>query len=68
MRNDTHGNPGVSRRQTSGGIFENDAEEEASLMRLNRLFAKAAPKAARENAAALARFRRELAASIQRAR
>ena len=44
-----------------------DDDEEAALQRLNRLFAKAAPIAARENAAALARFNHELAAHIRRA-
>ena len=47
---------------------DDDEAEEAALQRLNRLFAKAAPIAARENAAALARFHREIADNIRRAK
>lgn len=41
--------------------------EERSLTEFNRLIAKAAPRAARETAAALNRFRRGIAAEIRRA-
>ncbi len=41
--------------------------EERSLTEFNRLIAKAAPRAARETAAALNRFRRGIAAKIRRA-
>jgi len=46
---------------------DDDEAEEAALQRLNRLFAKAAPIAARKSAAALARFHREIANDIRRA-
>ena len=55
------------RRQKRALPRDADDDEEAALQRLNRLFAKAAPIAARENAAALARFNHELAAHIRRA-
>ena len=41
--------------------------EERELAQLNRLFAKAAPIAARENAKALKRLHRDIAARIRRA-
>lgn len=41
--------------------------EERSLTEFNRLIAKAAPRAARETAAALNRFRRGIAEQIRRA-
>ena len=41
--------------------------EERSLLEFNRLIAKAAPRAARETAAALSRFHRGIAAQIRRA-
>lgn len=41
--------------------------EERALMKLNRLFAKAAPIAARENAKALKGLHRDIAARIRRA-
>lgn len=41
--------------------------EDRSLAEFNRLIAKAAPRAARETAAALNRFRRGIAAEIRRA-
>ncbi len=43
------------------------AIEERALMKLNRLFAKAAPIAAREDAKALKRLHRDIAARIRRA-
>ena len=43
-----------------------DAEERA-LDKFNRLVAKAAPRAARETAAALGRFHRDIATAIRRA-
>ena len=43
-------------------------QEERSLLAFNRLIARAAPQAARENRAALARFHRGIAAAIRRAR
>jgi len=55
------------RRAVEADVDDDEAEE-AALQRLNRLFAKAAPKAARENAAALARFHREIADNIRRAK
>ena len=56
-----------SRRQKRALPRDADDDEEAALQRLNRLFAKAAPLAARSNSIALARFRREIAADIRRA-
>ena len=44
-----------------------DAAEEWALAKLNRMFAKAAPLAARRQKAAMKRFQRELAAEIRRA-
>ena len=41
--------------------------EERSLLAFNRLIARAAPRAARETSAALARFRRDIASEIRRA-
>lgn len=41
--------------------------EERALMKLNRLFAKAAPIAARRRKQAMQRFQRELVAEIRRA-
>jgi hypothetical protein len=43
------------------------AAEERALQKLNRLFAKAAPIAARQRKQAMLRFQRELAAEIRRA-
>ncbi|MEO5960671.1 MAG: hypothetical protein ABIZ49_11680 [Opitutaceae bacterium] len=42
-------------------------DEERALLAFNRLIAKAAPRAARETAAALSRFHRGIAAQIRRA-
>ena len=42
-------------------------QEERSLLAFNRLIARAAPRAARETSAALARFRRDIASEIRRA-
>ncbi len=44
-----------------------DAAEERALAKLNRMFAKAAPLAARENAKALKQFHCDIAARIRRA-
>lgn len=44
-----------------------DAAEERALMKLNRMFAKAAPIAARRRKQAMQRFQRELDAEIRRA-
>lgn len=57
--------PAPSARRGSLAIA--DAAEERALMRFNRLAAKAAPRAARETAAALARFHRDIALAISRA-
>lgn len=56
-------------RADKGSLRSRAAEtEERSLAAFNRLIAKAAPKAARETAAALQRFHRGIAADIRRAR
>lgn len=46
---------------------KSDAAEERQLAGFNRMIAKAAPRVARENAAALSRFHRGIAEQIRRA-
>ncbi|MFA6289878.1 MAG: hypothetical protein WC661_21050 [Opitutaceae bacterium] len=55
--------PRVGAKQQAAG-----EDEERSLVRLNQLIAKAAPKATRETTAALNRFHRDIAAAIRRGR
>ena len=60
----------VATAQTSSAAMKSRAAERAeerALQKLNRMFAKAAPLAARENAKALKRLHRGIAARIRRA-
>ena len=60
----------VATAQTSSAAMKSrvvERTEERELEKLNRMFAKAAPIAARENAKALKRLHRDIAARIRRA-
>jgi hypothetical protein len=60
----------VANAQKSSAVLKSrsgDRAEERALMKLNRMFAKAAPLAARRQEKAMQRFQRELAAEIRRA-
>ena len=61
----------VATAQTSSSAMKSRAAErteERELEKLNRMFAKAAPLAARRQEKAMKRFQRELVAEIRRAR